>query len=88
VAIEPGAVTAPAPVDPASVGYPRGYKVEVSNDAATWRQIAEGKSDGPSTTITFSPVQAKFVRITQTATVENAPAWSIRNLKLYGRASR
>ena len=38
---------------------------------------------GTSTFITFEPVQAKFVRITQTATVEAAPNWSIQRLRLY-----
>jgi hypothetical protein len=33
--------------------------------------------------ITFPPVSAKFVRITQTATVDNAPPWSMRLLRLY-----
>ena len=33
--------------------------------------------------ITFAPVSAKFVRITQTATVTDAPPWSMRLLRLY-----
>jgi len=33
--------------------------------------------------ITFKPVEAKFIKITQTATVEKAPAWSIQRLRLY-----
>jgi hypothetical protein len=39
------------------------------------------------TTITFAPVSAKFVRITQTATVTDAPAWSMRLLRLYQAAA-
>jgi hypothetical protein len=35
------------------------------------------------TSIAFAPVKAKFVRITQTASVENAPPWSMRMLRLY-----
>jgi mono/diheme cytochrome c family protein len=73
---------APAPIDPATLGYPRGYKVEVSADGASWRQVAEGKGDGATTVITFAPAQAKFVRITETAAVPNGPAWSIRNLRV------
>jgi mono/diheme cytochrome c family protein/glucose/arabinose dehydrogenase len=65
-------------------GYPRGYKVQVSIDGATWSTpIAEGRGSGPITTIAFAPVRAKFVRITQTADAENAPVWSIQRLKLY-----
>jgi mono/diheme cytochrome c family protein len=80
----PGPGDAPPPIDPATVGYPRGYKVEVSTDGAAWRPVAEGAGQSPVTSISFAPVQAKFVRITQTASVENAPAWSVRNLKLLG----
>ena len=75
----------PASAMPApAVGYPRGYSVQVSTDGSTWSQpVAQGKGDGPHTTITFAPVRAKFVRITQTETVSDAPAWSIRNLRIF-----
>jgi hypothetical protein len=36
-----------------------------------------------TTTVSFVPVEAKFVRITQTGTDENAPVWSIQSLRLY-----
>ena len=66
------------------VGYPRGYSVQVSTDGTTWsKPVAEGKGDGAHTTITFAPTRAKFVRITQTDTAADAPAWSIRNLRIY-----
>ena len=83
--------------DPAAstpvVGYPRGYSVQVSLDGATWsKPVAVGKGSGPRTTITFEPTRATFVRITQTDTPADAPAWSVRNLRVYemppARASR
>ena len=37
-----------------------------------------------TTIIAFKPVQARFVRITQTANAEGAPVWSIQSLRLYG----
>ena len=65
-------------------GYPRAYQVQVSLDGTTWSApVAEGKGTGRSTVISFAPVRAKFVRITQTATVENAPAWAVMLLRLY-----
>jgi mono/diheme cytochrome c family protein/glucose/arabinose dehydrogenase len=64
-------------------GFPRGYQVEVSSDGASWKTAAEGSGTGPSTVIQFAPVSARFVRITQTASLENAPAWSIQRLRLY-----
>ena len=45
--------------------------------------VAEGKGEGLRTTITFAPARAKFVRITQTDGTPGAPAWSIRNLRVY-----
>lgn len=70
---------APAPM------FPRGYKVDVSLDGTKWspKPIAEGKGNGAHTIVTFAPVAAKFVRITQTDTVADAPAWSIGNVRLY-----
>jgi glucose/arabinose dehydrogenase/cytochrome c5 len=67
----------------ARAGYPRAYKVQVSLDGTTWSPpVAEGHG-APTTIIAFAPVRAKFVRITQTASPESAPAWSIQRLKLY-----
>jgi hypothetical protein len=33
--------------------------------------------------ITFAPVRAKFVRITETDAVEGGPNWSMSNLRIY-----
>jgi len=64
--------------------YPRGYSVQTSADGQTWsKPVAQGKGEGTRTTIAFTPVRAKFVRITQTETVENAPNWSVSNLRVY-----
>lgn len=64
--------------------FPRGYRVQVSMDGTTWgAPAAEGQGKGPTTVIPFRPVRARFVRITQTATAENAPPWSIQRLRLY-----
>jgi F5/8 type C domain len=77
----PGAAPAapPAPV----LGYPRGYKVETSMNGTTWTPVAEGQGTGSPTIITFKPTQAKFVRISQTATIENAPPFTIAQLRVY-----
>jgi hypothetical protein len=71
-------------LQPASVGYPRGYKVQVSTDGKTWSTpVAEGAGTGTTTVITFAPVRAKLVRITLSDAAIDAPAWSIQRLKLY-----
>ena len=64
--------------------FPRGYRVEVSTDGTTWSApVAEGEGSGRTTVISFAPVRARVVRITQTAITENAPVWSIERLRLY-----
>ena len=78
-----GAATPPsAPALPAGP-YPRGYKVEVSTNGTAWTEVAAGQGTPGSTTITFTPTQAKYIRITQTATAEAAPAWAMQRLRVY-----
>jgi hypothetical protein len=64
-------------------GFPRRFRIEVSDDGAAWRQAAEGEGAALTTTATFAPVRTRFVRITQTAAVDNAPTWIIQRLRLY-----
>jgi hypothetical protein len=86
-AVAPGTapeVTGPPAPNPSAVGYPRAYTVTVSTNGTTWSApVASGAGTGPTTTISFAPVQAKFVRITQTAAVDAAPSWSIQRLRLF-----
>ena len=71
------------------VTYPRGYSVQLSTDGKTWgNPVAQGKGEGTRTTITFAPARAKFIRITQTETVPDAPSWSVRNLRIYEAPGR
>lgn len=71
---------------PPQITFPRGYSVQVSMDGVAWSApVAEGAGAGITTVITFEPVRAQFVRLTQTATVEeeDAPSWSMQQLRLY-----
>jgi mono/diheme cytochrome c family protein len=77
-----GAAPGAAPPPPPVVGYPRAYDVQVSMDGKKWTKVASGKGDGARTSVAFTPTQAKFVRITQTDNIPDAPAWSIRNLRV------
>jgi hypothetical protein len=75
---------APPGQPPRPQPFARGYKVQVSMDGSTWSEpVAEGQGTGPSVVIAFPPVRAKFVRITQTASAEGAPAWGIQQLQPY-----
>jgi hypothetical protein len=72
-----------APIVAPTAGFPREYKIELSLDGATWKPAATGTGTGRTTIATFAPVRAKFLRITQTASTENAPPWSIQRLRVY-----
>jgi hypothetical protein len=63
--------------------YPRGYKVTLSADGQNWSApVAEGKGVSPDTEINFAPAKAKFIRITQTGSVDGL-FWSIHELQVY-----
>lgn len=63
--------------------YPRGYKVEVSSDGKNWgaKPVADGKGNNALTEISFAPVKAKFIKITQTGSVGGL-FWSIHELQI------
>lgn len=62
--------------------YPRGYRVELSNDGQHWGQpVATGKGVSAVTEIQFPPQAAKFIRITQTGKVAGL-YWSIHELRI------
>jgi hypothetical protein len=53
-------------------------------DGTTWSApVAQGSASGTSTRVVFKPAQAKFVRITQTATTPDAPPFAVQRLKLF-----
>jgi mono/diheme cytochrome c family protein len=77
--------------------YPRGYDLEVSMDGQQWSKIiSNGEGTRSSMAIRFTPVQAKFIRMTLTKS-ESAVhgerrgqpfiyevAWTMRELKVFG----
>ena len=65
------------------MGFPREYKIEVSMDGAKWTTAATGTGTPGVIAATFPAVRAKFVKITQTGSVEAAPPWSVQRLRLY-----
>ena len=76
--------TAPATPAPPVAPYPRSYRVQVSMDGTTWSApVAEGTGVAGPNVIALTPVRAKFVRITQTGTVDNVTPWSMQQVQLY-----
>ena len=63
--------------------YPRGYKVELSDDGEKWdKPILEGKGSSALLELIFpKPVETKFIRITQTGEVKGN-FWSIHELQV------
>ncbi len=75
---------------PAPFGtFPASYQVQVSMDGTSWgKPVAEGKGAGATTTATFAPVQAKFVRVTQTGKNDDGSAWSVLGFRVYAAGGR
>jgi mono/diheme cytochrome c family protein len=63
--------------------FPIAYTVQTSNDGKAWTVVGKGEGSPQTQVVTFRPVQAKFVRITQTGTAENALPWSLLNFRAY-----
>lgn len=69
---------------PAVGTYPRGYEVRMSADGQQWSApIAEGQGTRSPTAISFAPTRGRFIRITLTSSAPDAPAWAIRNIRLF-----
>ena len=66
--------------------YPRGYKAELSLDGKMWTEAAHGDGADAVTEIEFPPANAKFIRVTQTGSV-NGLFWSIHELQIFARAA-
>jgi mono/diheme cytochrome c family protein len=63
--------------------YPRGYEVAMSDDGKTWNPpVAKGTGTGATTEIFFPPAKGKFIRITQTGSVDGL-YWSIHELNIF-----
>jgi mono/diheme cytochrome c family protein/glucose/arabinose dehydrogenase len=65
--------------------HPLSYRVSL--DGRTWaKPVAEGKGGDVLTTAAFRPVQAKFVRVTQTGRTGDAHPWSVMAFRVYSAA--
>jgi len=64
-------------------GAPTSYRLQVSMEGRTWSEpVAEGSGQNPTTVISFEPVRAQFIRITQTGTPRIPFAWSIQRVRI------
>jgi len=63
--------------------YPRGYVVKVSLDGQQWAIVAENQLNDQPVNVTFSPRQARFIRIEQTGS-DSVFWWSIHDYDISG----
>jgi len=79
----PGAAPAAAPPAAPAPGFARAFQVQVSTDGRRWTPVATGQGSAATSVVPLTPVRAKFVRIDQTATTPEAPAWAIQRVRIY-----
>ncbi|MFL6215518.1 MAG: discoidin domain-containing protein [Blastocatellia bacterium] len=70
--------------EPEAREHPGRYRVEVSSDGERWQTVFEGAGERGRSVATFTPVRARFIRITATANVNLRAAWSLYKLKIRG----
>ncbi|MBO0982638.1 discoidin domain-containing protein [Rathayibacter sp. SD072] len=61
--------------------YPHALRVETSSDATTWRNVAEQPGTSGRTTVKFVQQDARYLRLTQTAS--DGAVWSVGELNLF-----
>jgi mono/diheme cytochrome c family protein len=69
--------------------YPRGYKVELSNDGSAWdKPILQGQGNNSVTELLLpKPVKTRFIRITQTGEAKGT-FWSIHEVQVLKPAAK
>ncbi|NJP35389.1 discoidin domain-containing protein [Micromonospora thermarum] len=60
---------------------PVSYRVQVSSDGATWKDVASGPGGAQLLSVPFSPQIARYVRVAQTGSA--AAHWSIAEFNLF-----
>ena len=70
--------------EPDARDFPGRYRVEVSGDGNRWQTVFEGAGERGRSVATFTPVRARFVRITATANLNNRAPWSLYKLRIRG----
>jgi hypothetical protein len=71
---------------PVPIAAPVAYTLQVSMDGTAWgKPVAQGAGAAPTTVIAFTPVQAKFVRITQTGAAAGNEQWAIAQVRVFAK---
>ena len=71
---------------PIPIAGPVSYSLHVSMDGTSWGDpVAQGAGAAPTTVIFFAPVQARFIRITQTGTAARTEQWAIAQVRVFAK---
>jgi hypothetical protein len=68
--------------EPSNGDYPRRYKIEVSLDGRQWQTVFDGRGEEGRSRATFSPLRARFVRLTAIDDRQTQNWWSIYRLRI------
>jgi hypothetical protein len=69
--------------DPDDRDFPARYHIEASADGSRWQRVFEGQGERGRSIADFTPVRARYLRITATDNRNNRP-WTIYKLKVRG----
>jgi mono/diheme cytochrome c family protein/glucose/arabinose dehydrogenase len=78
----PAPAAAPPPGPGAFGMHPRTFTVQVSINGTDWTTVAEARGTTGTNTVTFAPVEAKFLKISLGEPGEAAPAWGLQRLRI------
>jgi mono/diheme cytochrome c family protein len=83
-----GQATGRAAGPPPFGSFPIAYKVQVSTDGKSWTDVGQGEGSTRTSVVTFKPVPAKFIRVTQTGSADGAAPWSVLNFRVYAAGNQ
>jgi hypothetical protein len=63
-------------------GFLASFQIDVSSDGSKWHPVACG-AGSDITDVAFSPIQARYVRVTQKADPNNSKWWGVREFDVY-----
>jgi hypothetical protein len=70
--------------EPERANFPGRYRIEVSEDGNRWQKVFEGEGERDRSGTSFTPVRARYIRITAVANRDLQHPWSIYRLRIRG----
>ncbi|MEW6128505.1 MAG: discoidin domain-containing protein [Acidobacteriota bacterium] len=70
--------------EPDNKNFAGRYLVEISMDGNQWQRVFEGVGTGTRSVATFTPVRARYIRLTATDDKNNRREWTVYKLRIRG----